>query len=262
MKVDYISFYFISIIQQFSYSIIVQNCKKSEPCCFLGKVIQICFTSYGLLRFPYIISRMSVGSYIKIVQHMHCNTHLRKKRNGKIQQFQSTWLYHLIGILILRISIWAHSFCTIIRDKLCPRTLKYLYTKASFPSRVFVGVVQQNEITDLDCLNHYCELMRIDGYRKHLPKDVEPKFTTEDYICPYKDNIRMKRVPAELARGPTWARAQGFDMLHDEEFCMQTDAHMDFLPSWDVNMLKMWAGANNEYAVLRYFFFPFFSIHL
>ena len=143
---------------------------------------------------------------------------------------------------------------SLYRDKLCPRTLKYLYTKATYPARIYVGVVQQNEDSDLDCLLHYCELMRQDRYDKHLVGERNVSFSKEDYICPYVNNIRMKRVPASLARGPTWARAQGYDMLKDEEFCMQTDAHMDFLPSWDVNMLKMWAGANNEYAVLRYCF--------
>jgi hypothetical protein len=31
---------------------------------------------------------------------------------------------------------------------------------------------------------------------------------------------------------------------------MQTDAHMDFVPDWDVHMLTMWALTKNEYAVL------------
>mmetsp|Transcript_20911 Transcript_20911/g.29022 ORF Transcript_20911/g.29022 Transcript_20911/m.29022 type:complete len:610 (+) Transcript_20911:1-1830(+) len=213
----YFCFHFI-LVQQLSYSIIVQNCKKSEPCSFLGK---------------------DLGWELYQDSPTYALQYPPKK--------EEEWKDPTVSIY-LTVSSY--------RDKLCPRTLKYLYTKASFPSRVFVGVVQQNEESDLDCLNHYCELMRLDGYRKHLPKDFEPKFTEEDYICPYKDNIRMKRVPAALARGPTWARAQGFDMLHDEEFCMQTDAHMDFLPAWDVNMLKMWAGANNEYAVLSTYVYP------
>lgn len=48
-----------------------------------------------------------------------------------------------------------------------------------------------------------------------------------------------------------WRRAHGFIHLHvvrylggkligDEEFCMQTDAHMDFEDFWDQQLLNMW----------------------
>lgn len=39
-------------------------------------------------------------------------------------------------------------------------------------------------------------------------------------------------------------------MLRDEEYCMQTDSHMDFVHNWDVHMMEMWGETNNEYAVL------------
>jgi hypothetical protein len=38
--------------------------------------------------------------------------------------------------------------------------------------------------------------------------------------------------------------------MKDEEFCMQTDSHMDFVPDWDVHMIDMWMQTGNEYAVL------------
>jgi hypothetical protein len=45
-------------------------------------------------------------------------------------------------------------------------------------------------------------------------------------------------------------RALASKMIQDEEFCMQTDAHMDFVPDWETKLLQMWADTNNEYAVL------------
>jgi len=121
------------------------------------------------------------------------------------------------------------------RDKLCPVTLFNLYTKAAQPSRIFAGVVQQNTKEDPDCLFEYCRL-------------VTGKNTTEN--CPHKDNIRLNRVNAKEAKGPTWARALGSLLLGDEEFCMQIDSHMDFVPNWDLRMFEMWKLTNNEYAVL------------
>lgn len=123
------------------------------------------------------------------------------------------------------------------RDTLCPYTLFHAYSKAKYPQRLTVGVVQQNAQGDVDCLDRYCELMAETG-----------KYDGAD--CPFEDNIRMMRVDSSTAKGPTWGRAKASTLLRDEEFCMQTDAHMDFVPNWDVKMLKMWASTNNEYAVL------------
>ena len=39
-------------------------------------------------------------------------------------------------------------------------------------------------------------------------------------------------------------------MIENEEFCMQTDSHMDFMMGWDRLMMEMWALTENEYAVL------------
>ena len=126
------------------------------------------------------------------------------------------------------------------RDTLCPHTLFNIFSKSSFPKRISVGVVQQNAETDVDCLNRYCELMIESGmYAKE-----------SGGLCPFEKNIRIMRVPSSTAKGPTWGRAKASTLLRDEEFCMQTDAHMDFVPNWDVKMMKMWADTGNEYAVL------------
>lgn len=138
---------------------------------------------------------------------------------------------------------WSHSHTTIFysissyRDELCPRTLFNAYTKATHPGRVHIGVVQQNLEGDIDCLERYCEMM------------MEARNLTRDQ-CPFENQITMNRQRAEDAKGPTWARAIGSTMLRDEEFCMQTDSHMDFVRNWDKNLLAAWAMTENEYAVL------------
>lgn len=121
---------------------------------------------------------------------------------------------------------------------MCPVTLYNLYTKAEYPERITVGVVQQNEAVDLDCHDHYCSLMKADERYKDWDG------------CPYSANIRMNRIEASMAKGPTWARAKGSQMLKDEEFCMQTDSHMDFVHHWDTKMLFMWSETKNEYGIL------------
>lgn len=143
---------------------------------------------------------------------------------------------------------WKHSNTTLyltlssFRDKLCPITLYNAFTKAKHPHRLTVGVVQQNEADDIDCYDEYCRLMN-EAF-PHLSDTV-----TGDK-CPYSSNIRMNKVSAFDAKGPTWARAKGSQMVENEDFCMQTDSHMDFLPDWDMHMMNMWGSVDNEYAIL------------
>lgn len=128
-----------------------------------------------------------------------------------------------------------------LRDTLCPHTLFNAYSKAMYPKRLSIGVVQQNAPGDIDCFDEYCNLMLTSMGRTYSGKPSD---------CPYSENIRMLRVPSTQAKGPTWGRAKAAGLLRDEEFCMQTDAHMDFVPYWDVHLMGMWASTGNEYAVL------------
>lgn len=92
---------------------------------------------------------------------------------------------------------WKHSDTTMFigvssfRDKRCPNTLKNYFTKAKYPERLTVGVVQQNNKEDVDCVTEYCKLMGAPG---------------EGPSCPYFDNIKTVRVEAKLAAGPCFGR--------------------------------------------------------
>jgi len=162
------------------------------------------------------------------------------------------------------------------RDKLCPVTLVNMFTKAKYPERLLVQVVQQNvHSADLDCFEHYCALMEKRWKQRANPVDAEI------FECPYKDNIHIMRINADEAKGPQWARAIGSVMLQDAfatvneiksgslpvppteskwskwtnispggSFCMQMDAHMDVVRDFDRLMINMWVSAKNEMAVL------------
>ncbi|CAM9986555.1 unnamed protein product, partial [Phaeothamnion confervicola] len=126
------------------------------------------------------------------------------------------------------------------RDARCGKTLFNMYSKASHPERIFAGVVQQNEPGDVGCLERYCELMTQTGTAAEAAADP----------CPYKSNVRVLAVDAAEAAGPCWGRHLQYFTLRDEEFCMQTDSHMDYADGWDIAMMREWAAAGNEYAFL------------
>ena len=143
------------------------------------------------------------------------------------------------------------------RDPLCPRTLKYLFTKAKRPNDIRVRVLQQNMDDDVNCLEKYCEMMA--ELRKETGGGDTSKGGPAGDDCPHIDQIFIHPISAKDAAGPTYARGLiGQDMhaaylkkeISPQDFCMSTDSHMDFEPEWDDKMVKMWDQAKNEYAVL------------
>ena len=162
------------------------------------------------------------------------------------------------------------------RDPLCPRTLKYLFTKAKRPNDIRVRVLQQNmEDDDVDCLETYCEMMaqlrqqETDGGGDTTSKASGPAAAAaaagEDYDCPHRDQIFVHAINATDAAGPMYARGLiGKDMhaaylkneISPQDFCMSTDSHMDFEPEWDDKMVKMWDQTKNEYAILSTYVAP------
>mmetsp|Transcript_28980 Transcript_28980/g.61712 ORF Transcript_28980/g.61712 Transcript_28980/m.61712 type:complete len:627 (+) Transcript_28980:44-1924(+) len=144
------------------------------------------------------------------------------------------------------------------RDPLCPRTLKYLFTKAKRPFDIRVRVLQQNVPSeDPPCLEKYCEMMA--DLRRETGGGGTSKGGPAGDDCPHRDQVYIHPIHAKEAAGPTYARGLlGQDIreayekneLSTQDFCMSTDSHMDFEPEWDQKMVDMWDLAVNEYAVL------------
>lgn len=143
------------------------------------------------------------------------------------------------------------------RDPLCPRTLKYLFTKAKRPNDIRVRVLQQNMDDDDDCLETYCKMMA--QLREETGGGDTSKGGPAGDACPHRDQIFVHAISAKDAAGPTYARGLiGQDMhaayvnneISPQDFCMSTDSHMDFEPEWDEKMVNMWEQTKNEYAVL------------
>ena len=144
------------------------------------------------------------------------------------------------------------------RDPLCPRTLKYLFTKAKRPFDVRVRVLQQNVPGEDDnCLDKYCEMMA--ELRQETGGGDTSKGGPAGDDCPHADQVLIHPIHAKDAAGPTYARgllgqdireAYNEKSLGAQDFCMSTDSHMDFEPEWDQKMVDMWYLAENEYAVL------------
>lgn len=116
------------------------------------------------------------------------------------------------------------------RDKLCPKTLFNLFTKAKHPENIRVRVLQQNiPDEDVECLETYCQII-ISDHPEELERlrSLDPAHST----CPFESQVFIHKIHAKEAAGPTWARgllsediavAAEKNELSPQDFCMSTD---------------------------------------
>merc|ERR1719204_339977 len=86
-----------------------------------------------------------------------------------------------------------------LRETRCGDTLWHFLTKAKYPERVLFVVIQQNAAEDKDCMEQMCEKF---GFP--ITKNADGEF--EKGECPYFDQVTMKRLTVEQAKGPIYAR--------------------------------------------------------
>lgn len=112
------------------------------------------------------------------------------------------------------------------RDPETPPTLADLYAKASFPERIFCGVLWQLVPgEDDDC--------------RVLAKHVPPS------------QIRSQQVHPKDSLGACWARHRILtELRQDEAFVLQIDSHMRFVDGWDEKLLAMWVDCQSDRALL------------
>jgi len=105
------------------------------------------------------------------------------------------------------------------RDVECTNTLKDMYEKASFPGRVFVGLVQQNKSGDQQCAFSH-------------------------------ENIHKLKLDYTQARGPCYARYLASCLYKGESYFFQIDSHTKFNHGWDTDLVEMLEGLPSKNAVI------------
>lgn len=121
------------------------------------------------------------------------------------------------------------------RDPRCSHTVEAIFRRAKFPERIRVAVVDQLDTNeDQPCI-------QVD-----IPCVQQP----QHIFCQHSNRIDAYYMDASLAVGPIFARHIGHRMYRGETFAMQTDAHMEFVNHWDVELIQQWMETKNEMAVL------------
>ena len=101
------------------------------------------------------------------------------------------------------------------RDTECNMTLDTLFNNADKPSRIFVGICEQNKTGAVEEL---C---------------MGPS------VLKYSRNIRVTKLDYTKAKGPTYARYYCADLWRGEEYFLQIDSHTTFVKGWDTELIQM-----------------------
>jgi [Skp1-protein]-hydroxyproline N-acetylglucosaminyltransferase len=120
------------------------------------------------------------------------------------------------------------------RDFQCRDTVDSIFSRASYPERVRVAVVDQIAGDDVSC------------DRPHEPCETNPKQS----LCRWKDQIDVFQMDAALAVGPVFARHLGHRLYRGEYYSMQSDAHVTFTRNWDVDIIQQMEATKDDMAVL------------
>ncbi len=121
------------------------------------------------------------------------------------------------------------------RDFQCQQTIESILSRAKYPQRVRIAVVDQLDYQFDDPCS-----------KPKISCDQDP----DQILCKYKSQIDFYEMDAAFAVGPVFARHLGYRMYRGEYFSMQCDAHVDFIKHWDTTIIDAWKSAKNEMAVM------------
>lgn len=117
------------------------------------------------------------------------------------------------------------------RDPQCGQSIVEAFARASNPGRVFVGVVQQNRESDLDCFETYC--------------------SKAGSAC-RPNQVRVIRMKDTDSQGVMLARWLASTLWSGERWYLQIDAHSGFNYAWDDLAIDSIKRTGDERAILSH----------
>lgn len=128
-----------------------------------------------------------------------------------------------------------------------------MFENAVNPEKVVIGLVEQNAPEDKFCLEQYCSYFGLNTNKREFVREGMVKIMTNDKdreACPHYHQVRLVAYHHVQAKGPMLARSMARKVLGNEEYCMQIDAHTDFVHGWDKLAVSEWKKAENEFGII------------
>ena len=117
-------------------------------------------------------------------------------------------------------------------DKDIIETIKSCLNKAKYPNNITIGICLQYDFKD-------------------------------NFLSDYENNpnIKFKNIHYSKAQGPTYARYLITQLIEDEDFFLQIDAHTRFYDNWDELAIKCYKECNDGRAIITNFPISFVSMN-
>lgn len=130
------------------------------------------------------------------------------------------------------------------RDYQCRETLDDLLSKARFPERIRIAVVDQRGGDQSDMVQGSAGCT--------VP--LWPCSTDRDQaLCRFRHQIELHAdIPRRLAVGPAFARHIAYRYYRGEYYVLQVDAQTTFVQDWDVEAIQQHEATGDEMAVLSH----------
>ena len=137
------------------------------------------------------------------------------------------------------------------RDENCFNTITNAYSKAKYPEKLFVGMVQQN-------CHHDCKtgvLANVTIVDAPPDDDCYQLFCNSTLGRPICANrqVRVLDIDEPESLGPYAARFFASKLWYGESWFMQTDAHMTFATHWDDTSIRMLQKAPSPKPILSHY---------
>mgnify|MGYP001610806840 FL=1 len=111
------------------------------------------------------------------------------------------------------------------RDVECASTLHHLYRQAAAPQRIFVGLTEQNELPQEQCVT----------------AEMRDLCASNPFDFCFLDNVRIRKTTPAEAKGPTFGRYVAALLYRGESYFFLLDSHNRFAYHWDVTLLSVYS---------------------
>ena len=112
----------------------------------------------------------------------------------------------------------------------CGRMLKNLFDHAQYPSRLFIGLISEQPLTEKSCLEEYCKVSQ-NG-------------------CKFRNQVKSISISSYESKGKYFSRHLLSNLRKEEDFCLQSDVDVEAILNWDTALIETWMSIGNEYAIL------------
>lgn len=121
-----------------------------------------------------------------------------------------------------------------------------MYLNAIHPEDIYVGLYQQNEPEDPNCVEPLYKLC--EDMEKNL---IPANNTIKEKLCNNLKKIQINRT--DTAQIPVLGKFMSFKMYDNQEYVCVIDSHMKFRKDWDSVTLTLFEGIGNAYSVLTHY---------